>query len=555
MTPYRSHPSTDRSYADLAGGCLQARSWRRPLVGLTLLSGLLCLPATALPQQERSTEQDVGATNYIGGDVSELLETLRRRNFAELRRAIRQGALADDAASNTLLEGFLETNAPFTRSGGADFAAVASALRDLASTEPQIVPANDALDLVRRGDAAAMSLLRDRLMRFTELSTLDWSPQWSGTNAPDAHVSLERWTLREWLVQIAQVHVYDQTDLAARDTLDASVLAKIAALCRSIVSIQYLPPGADRSRSSQKGVGFLWNGRVLTAAHVVSAWARDEGGKLDLGRLLLVLPDESGGFDPTSPLVSAILPIGEGSYLLPRWDTAILALKVELSAGGGAVAQWLKKAQQEPLHAGAGDQDLRRGLAFAITAVPLASGTRVALVTPGPIIFAPSADVPPLPEMALGSPEFMRAFRFEVFARLLDNQLLSLTADLASLPAQAYDRLVTITDGGPAYVLETGNSGMRRRFCLRSESITQLVQLAPDDAQFAADRRVEVFGCDLVTMPGMSGSPVFLLEDGVLRVVGVHVSAARSPSARVVFPHTRNVALAVPFHRILPHIK
>lgn len=349
---------------------------------------------------------------------------------------------------------------------------------------------------------------------------------------------------RTWLFQLGLDHVVDQTDLGLRSSLDVGTLVHVAGLGKYVTAIYRWSGKGDPANATHIGTGFCYDGRVITAAHVVAPVARQDNGELDYSSIRVVFANADGAFWANSQWAFEI--DSSRSHIHPAWDVAQLSIRIDEAAAASRrdVSRRLAGVSDAELE----DTDLSRGTTFMLTTQQVAGAVRITFVQPGPIVLPARVEVDGYADLhETADPGFLRAFRFEVIAYAFDRDLIGTIRTLSELPIQAYSALTSLTDGTPGYVPVSSGSEIRRlRFTPTHHALLAKLFTTPNAQRLS----IEVFGSDLETVGSMSGSPVFLSKNRRPVLAGVHSAGTAGGSARAILPHSRDIALAVPFHRV-----
>ncbi|MEM9379909.1 MAG: hypothetical protein AAGB93_08145 [Planctomycetota bacterium] len=521
---------------------------RRLVFPCSLLVSTLLL-APALEQEEEEPGRRL--TAEIGSLQIEDLLSVDLKEFSDEARAAALVDLSDFTTFGSDPQRFAEAAAFLGEPlPGEDLDEESQrAIRELAELNAELGPSSFSLPddarvekIIGDADRAAAGLLRNGLRRAEGFdSKYEWAAASAGKEKR-VGAEIRDVGLRPWLLQLARGHITDQTDLGLRSSLDIAVLGQLGSLSRSVVAIYDIPPGSEPCHI---GTGFSYGGRVVTAAHVVAPIARQSDNTLDYARIRVVFADTNGVFDPESPLALTIDPIT--TQLYATWDSAILG--VDLRAKNNALRAALIQRLQGIPDGQLQDSDLRRGTTFLLTSQDIRGEIRLTYVQPGPIVLPAQVEVGLLDDLDIDAgPGFLRAFRFEVIAYAFDRDLLRAIGGLGDLPRLAFDALTNVELESPGYGSSAPPATTSRRLQFVPSHHVLLRNLLPEPRP----RRllVEVFGSDLETIATMSGSPVFLSKSRQPRLAGIHTAGTSNEAARAVLPHSRDVALAVPFHRV-----
>lgn len=346
----------------------------------------------------------------------------------------------------------------------------------------------------------------------------------------------------------------DQLDLNRRKVLPLGVAAGIQRAGQSIVSIQRMvrdvTSTGEQIRWDHLGTGFYFRGRLVTCAHLFTAWVepRDDG-LIDLSQVRVFLPDDAGRFDYAE---SAAIPVGDVHQdrgLWAEWDTACLTPFPRTGSKQAELWEAFTQAQTpSPFERYGYQEPLSWGVLYAVGVVeglPGETSAQLSWIQPGPLLFPPTIGPPPSSELEVDA-AMKRAFLSQFMGMVTQSRP-------ALYPSEQPDFLRILNDARDALYAARGVMSYRKsedgkyRLMYEPARISRLTTFSKDEG-FRRNPRIHALSGDIVTKGGVSGAPVILLtSDGEHVLAGIHTGWTSAPAVLPRLPVLEEAPRAIPF--------
>lgn len=354
--------------------------------------------------------------------------------------------------------------------------------------------------------ASAAVLDKNAWRLISEMEDVAWGVRWPKESALEvSEEDMKKFLLGQVHRLLNAAEAADEARYHKERIMPLHAITSIRNSAHMIVAISLEQPSGDRVHI---GTGFIYNGHVITAAHVLTEdkfWPEGFGPDLacDLSSLRVLHVSENGDRFDTDALVPIRL---DAVKIWPELDVAALRIGEADSPRGEAA---LLAAESVPVSFEATEDDSRIGIVYGLTSVEPGSIKPTPMwIPPGRIVFPSEIFKPSHARGMDGGVHYFRAVRAEIFGT---SALNCSDKQLADVALRVWNRY-SVCRINEIQCRLAGDYGRSRG------KLSAIAGRALDS--------VPCFGTDLVTEPAASGSPIFRLAGETQVLVGIHLGVA-----------------------------